>query len=550
MSRALHHQISNRILIFILVIIGGSAGYFLGRQLVIWQSLVSLAHYSGLALVQSNASFGEARKALEVLKVPASAACADQEIGTLRDMVFRSVHLKDAGRIRGDKIQCSATAGRSVRSFSSLGLDSTQTTGGFIYYSLKHSNLSGLNRAALQSGNSFVVIDSGEPPNQGGDPVHLEVTIKNAPSLPAEALAIRQQESSNLTSSSEDSGRAGEMLFSTRCSTLGFNCVTLTVPAAYVLRNGTMAISASAAVGGLIWLLFGMLLSNMRARRNDLPSQLSRALDSDKLQVVYQPIVNLATQMTVGAEALARWTNAAGEVIDPDVFVKIAEEKGFVSKITRSVLQHILHDFATTMRNRPGFRISMNVAGADLSDPTFLPMLDESLRRANVKPESIVIEITERSAADGEIAMETIRNLRRMGHSIHIDDFGTGHSNLDKLLYLFADTIKIDKAFTRVIGTDSLAVTILPQILSIAKSLQLGVVVEGVETQMQSDYFSPGLQKIYAQGWLYGHPASAEAIKSLLANDQPLIPDLESAIPGPEIEAPIQKLRLVYSRTA
>ena len=550
MSRALHHQISNRILIFILVIIGGSAGYFLGRQLVIWQSLVSLAHYSGLALVQSNASFGEARKALEVLKVPASAACADQEIGTLRDMVFRSVHLKDAGRIRGDKIQCSATAGRSVRSFSSLGLDSTQTTGGFIYYSLKHSNLSGLNRAALQSGNSFVVIDSGEPPNQGGDPVHLEVTIKNAPSLPAEALAIRQQESSNLTSSSEDSGRAGEMLFSTRCSTLGFNCVTLTVPAAYVLRNGTMAISASAAVGGLIWLLFGMLLSNMRARRNDLPSQLSRALDSDKLQVVYQPIVNLATQMTVGAEALARWTNAAGEVIDPDVFVKIAEEKGFVSKITRSVLQHILHDFATTMRNRPGFRISMNVAGADLSDPTLLPMLDESLRRANVKPESIVIEITERSAADGEIAMETIRNLRRMGHSIHIDDFGTGHSNLDKLLYLFADTIKIDKAFTRVIGTDSLAVTILPQILSIAKSLQLGVVVEGVETQMQSDYFSPGLQKIYAQGWLYGHPASAEAIKSLLANDQPLIPDLESAIPGPEIEAPIQKLRLVYSRTA
>ena len=550
MSRALHHQISNRILIFILVIIGGSAGYFLGRQLVIWQSLVSLAHYSGLALVQSNASFGEARKALEVLKVPASAACADQEIGTLRDMVFRSVHLKDAGRIRGDKIQCSATAGRSVRSFSSLGLDSTQTTGGFIYYSLKHSNLSGLNRAALQSGNSFVVIDSGEPPNQGGDPVHLEVTIKNAPSLPAEALAIRQQESSNLTSSSEDSGRAGEMLFSTRCSTLGFNCVTLTVPAAYVLRNGTMAISESAAVGGLIWLLFGMLLSNMRARRNDLPSQLSRALDSDKLQVVYQPIVNLATQMTVGAEALARWTNAAGEVIDPDVFVKIAEEKGFVSKITRSVLQHILHDFATTMRNRPGFRISMNVAGADLSDPTFLPMLDESLRRANVKPESIVIEITERSAADGEIAMETIRNLRRMGHSIHIDDFGTGHSNLDKLLYLFADTIKIDKAFTRVIGTDSLAVTILPQILSIAKSLQLGVVVEGVETQMQSDYFSPGLQKIYAQGWLYGHPASAEAIKSLLANDQPLIPDLESAIPGPEIEAPIQKLRLVYSRTA
>ena len=121
-----------------------------------------------------------------------------------------------------------------------------------------------------------------------------------------------------------------------------------------------------------------------------------------------------------------------------------------------------------------------------------------------------------------------------MGHSIHIDDFGTGYSNLDKLLYLFADTIKIDKAFTQVIGTESLAVTILPQILSMAKSLQLGVVVEGVETRMQSDYFSPGEQKIYAQGWLYGRPASAEAIQGLIANSPPVI----SALPEPAKQEP------------
>jgi sensor c-di-GMP phosphodiesterase-like protein len=343
----------------------------------------------------------------------------------------------------------------------------------------------------------------------------------------------------------------GEMLYATRCSSLGINCITMSVPATYVLQNGTVAISACVCVGALTGLLFGMLLSRSRARSRDLPSQLSRALDHDKLEVVYQPIVNLATQMTVGAEALARWTNADGEVVDPDVFVKIAEDKGFVGKITRSVLQRILRDFATTLQNRPGFRISMNVAAADLSDPAFLPMLNESLKRANVKPESIVIEITERSAADGVVAMETIRNLRRMGHSIHIDDFGTGHSNLDKLLYLFADTIKIDKAFTRVIGTESLAVTILPQILSMAKSLQLGVVVEGVETTMQSDYFSPGEQKIYAQGWLYGRPASAEATKSLIANNQPLIFAAEEpAEVVSENPAPEDALHLVYSRSA
>jgi sensor c-di-GMP phosphodiesterase-like protein len=117
--------------------------------------------------------------------------------------------------------------------------------------------------------------------------------------------------------------------------------------------------------------------------------------------------------------------------------------------------------------------------------------------------------------------METIRELRRKGHSIHIDDFGTGYSNLDKLLYLFADTIKIDKAFTRVIGTESVTVAILPQILSMAKLLNLEVIVEGVETDHQADYFSPVEQKIYGQGWLFGRPVTAEQFHGLLVAERP-----------------------------
>jgi sensor c-di-GMP phosphodiesterase-like protein len=144
-------------------------------------------------------------------------------------------------------------------------------------------------------------------------------------------------------------------------------------------------------------------------------------------------------------------------------------------------------------------------------------MLDDSLKRAKVTSRSLVIEITERSTAEGEVAMEAIRSLRRAGHSIHIDDFGTGHSNLDKLLYLFADTIKIDMAFTRVIGTDSVTVAILPQILAMAKSLGLDVVVEGVETEYQADYFTPATEKMYGQGWLYGHPVPVEEFLGVLA---------------------------------
>ena len=547
-----------RILTFALALSGGLAGYFLGCRAVFWESVFRLDRNSKLLVAQNDASLGEASKVLDSLNHSGFTTCSDGEIGYLRDLVFRSVSLKDAGRIKGNKIECSAASGRSDRSILTMSTGSTHATGGFIYYNLKHSAKSRQNRAALQLGNAFVVFDSGESLNQNVDPFRSAMTVKNSNDMQTDHAPSHTSKSDILPVTTDGSGRLGEVLYATRCSPLGINCITMSVPVDYVLQNGTVAIAACVCVGALTGLLLSMFLSQMRIRNRDLPHQLRRAIDRDKLEVVYQPIVNLATEMCVGAEALARWTNADGEAVDPDVFVKIAEEHGFISKITRSVLRQILRDFATTLRDRPGFRISMNVAAADLSDPAFLLMLNESLKRANVKAESIVIEITERSAADGVVAMETIRNLRRMGHSIHIDDFGTGYSNLDKLLYLFADTIKIDKAFTRVIGTESLAVTILPQILSMAKSLQLGVVVEGVETRMQSDYFSPGEQKIHAQGWLYGRPASAESIQDLIANNQRVISTLPEPVkeePEPEMIIPQfspepDRLHLVEKRIA
>ncbi|MGC9223775.1 MAG: EAL domain-containing protein [Terracidiphilus sp.] len=187
--------------------------------------------------------------------------------------------------------------------------------------------------------------------------------------------------------------------------------------------------------------------------------------------------------------------------------------------MTRQVLQSILRDFAPMIQKRPGFHISLNVAASDLADPSFLPMLESALRDFNVRPQNLVVEITERSAANSESAKETIRDLRRLGHRIHIDDFGAGYSNLDRLLYLYADTIKIDKAFTRTIGTESVAGLILPQIMNMAQSLNLEVIVEGIETTQQADYFSLATKKIYGQGWLFGRPMPAEALSAeLLGN--------------------------------
>ncbi len=172
------------------------------------------------------------------------------------------------------------------------------------------------------------------------------------------------------------------------------------------------------------------------------------------------------------------------------------------------------------LRERPGFRVNVNIAAADLADPKFLPMLEESLASAKVSPKSLGIEITESYTARQQVAKDTILHLRRRGHFVHIDDFGTGYSSLAYLHDLSVDAIKIDKAFTKAIGTEAVTVSILPQILDMADTLKLRVVVEGIETQEQASYFASADQRIFAQGWLFGRPVPVESFRRALAENE------------------------------
>jgi sensor c-di-GMP phosphodiesterase-like protein len=137
-----------------------------------------------------------------------------------------------------------------------------------------------------------------------------------------------------------------------------------------------------------------------------------------------------------------------------------------------------------------------------------------------VPAQSLAVEITETSTAHSEKAKATIKQLRERGFSLHIDDFGTGYSSLSYLHALAIDAIKIDKSFTQAIGTEAVTVSILPQILSMAATLKLQVIVEGVETKAQSDYFLAASQPVLAQGWYFGRPVSIEQFQSLLDEER------------------------------
>jgi sensor c-di-GMP phosphodiesterase-like protein len=146
-------------------------------------------------------------------------------------------------------------------------------------------------------------------------------------------------------------------------------------------------------------------------------------------------------------------------------------------------------------------------------------MLNRSLELATISASSLALELTERCTAGSEQAIEAIEKLRQIGLGVHIDDFGTGYSSLSYLHALSIDAIKIDRSFTKAVGTEAVTVAILPQILSMAETLNLRVIVEGIETEQQAAYFATNNRPILAQGWLFGHPVPPEQFLRLLAEE-------------------------------
>ena len=523
MSQASKNRIlMGRLAIAAMAILGTGLGCLLGNRLALLQATSWLDHSSATAAAHDSAALAEARSALHSMQTSPSGTCSDTEIASFRSLVFRSEYIKDAGRIRGGKIECAAISGDPVRAVGRMRPDFHLEDGTSAYRNLPSIDKNDRKRAVLQRGSAYVVFAVGLPKTLEPIPMQLAITMQPSGS-PAPGTAQKTaSEADAALKTTEGTGRVGNQLYATRCSESSFDCVTSTASVSEAMNGQFSLVVSSAFTGAMAGILCGMGFSFLCCRRRELSCQLRRAVERNDLHVLYQPIVNLETREIMGAEALARWTDEDSNSVDPEIFVKAAEDLGFVGSITKLVLHRILHDFAETIQRRPGFRVSLNVAASDLVDPKFVPMLQEALQKAYVRPENIVLEITERSATNSEAAKETVRILRRMGHSIHIDDFGAGYSNLDRLLYLYADTIKIDKAFTRTIGTESIAGLILPQIMNMAQSLNMEVIVEGIETTQQADYFSTTTKKIYGQGWLFGRPMTAEALCSELV-DNPLI---------------------------
>ena len=515
MSSATKRLLGSLSTIVITAAAGAWVGLIVGRALALRHTSARLDQFANQVKGEAESSSAESRRILAQLNASPYPRCSEADIAYARRAVFQSQYLKDAGRMHDGVIACSATLGRMDGQSAHYDPLFARKDGTRVYRDLAPFRMADRTIVSVGLGDAYITYNPFNLRQMRAIPIHLAVLDRDMPSgQPRELMGDIGSLPSYLLA--DGSSRRADVLFATHCSTVYSSCITAYVSVADALQMERAEIREDVLLFGISGGLLGLALSFLYRRSHSLERQLRRAIRRETLYLLYQPIFDLSSGTIVGAEALARWKDEDGYQVSPEIFIKIAEDRGFVGEITRFVVRRAVSDLKTMLQTRPDFRVNVNIAAADLADSHFVPMLARMLEEAGVSPQSLGIEITESSTARQQVAQNAILQLRRMGHLAHIDDFGTGYSSLAYLHDLSVDVIKIDKAFTQSIGTDSLKVSILPQILSMAAALHLQVVVEGVETEEQARYFSGMNQPVLAQGWLLGRPMPIEGLLKLL----------------------------------
>ncbi|WP_198927793.1 putative bifunctional diguanylate cyclase/phosphodiesterase [Sphingomonas jeddahensis] len=248
-----------------------------------------------------------------------------------------------------------------------------------------------------------------------------------------------------------------------------------------------------------------------------METALRRAIDAGQLQLHYQPICDLATGRVIAFEALARWVGEDGRDIPPSAFIPVAEESGLIVPLGRWAIDEALRTLAVWDRRFSStVQMAVNISPIQLQRDCLAPIVASALATHGLAGERLKLELTESALiADPDGNAETLRALKATGATIAMDDFGTGYSNLAYLQKLPIDILKIDRSFVTGMMADRDKIAIVRAILSLATTLGMETVAEGIETHDVAQTLA-ALGCTYGQGYAYAAPLSADAAYELL----------------------------------
>jgi EAL domain-containing protein (putative c-di-GMP-specific phosphodiesterase class I) len=287
-----------------------------------------------------------------------------------------------------------------------------------------------------------------------------------------------------------------------------------------LFRDAEIALQSAIDRGGNCFKVFSPLMLQRARYIANLENELRRGLARDEFFIQYQPVYALENSSLVGFEALIRWRHPTRGLVSPLEFIPIAERIGIIHELGGIVLHEACGAMAQWRKLNPlahTLFISVNLSGQQLSQTNLATMVRKILAETGLEPAALKLEITESVImANADLALITMRELKKQGISLAIDDFGTGYSSLSYLRRFPVDTLKIDRSFISALDNHD-GRQIAQAVMALANALQLKVVAEGVENDNQLVSLR-GMRCQYAQGFFFSRPLDGSAISELLTS--------------------------------
>lgn len=292
-----------------------------------------------------------------------------------------------------------------------------------------------------------------------------------------------------------------------------------------LLRDAETAMYRAKSQGKGRHVVFNQGMHEFAAAHLQLETSLRRAVEREEFRVYYQPILEIATGAVAGFEALVRWQNPEKGIVNPAVFIPLAEETGLIVEIGRYVLRESCRQFVEWRNKCPRAQdlfISVNLSVRQFTLPDIVDQVRTILFDTGLPGEALKLEITESVILESTaLATDKLHELHDLGAQLSIDDFGTGYSSLSYLHQFPFDTLKIDRSFVSRMSDAPERVAIVKTIVQLAKSLGMEAVAEGIETTAQL----AGLRAMgcrYGQGFLFSKPVPAADAAKLLETIFPM----------------------------